>query len=117
MMHMKQRLLFFFILLFSMPQESLAFERSVLGISRWIRDLVFGPLMPLLFAAALLWFIWGIAEFIRSADNSDGRERGKRRMLWGILALFFMITFLGITTIFTQTLFNDRPFLPQLHTN
>lgn len=116
-MPMKRKLLLFFITATVLPRGVFAFERSVRGIASWFLNLVFGPLMPLLFAAALLWFIWGLTEFIRAADNSEERLRGKRRMLWGILALFFMVTFLGITTIFTQTLFNDRPFLPQLHTN
>lgn len=99
------------------PRFSFAFERTVKGVSKWIIDLFSGFLMPLLFTIALTWFIWGVAEFIRNAENSDARKKGKQKMLWGIIALFVMVTFLGITTIFTQTLFNDRPFLPQLFIN
>lgn len=105
------------ITLTTTPFVVFAFERTAKGIADWLIKLIFGPLMPLLFSAALALFIWGVVEFIRSADNSEARKRGKKRILWGIIALFLMVTFLAITNIFTRTLFEDRAFLPQLHTN
>ena len=78
-------------------------------------DIVGGAVMPLLFLAALTWFIWGVVEFIRNSDNQEKRKKGRARMLWGIIALFAMVSYLGITSVFTETLFNDRPFLPQFN--
>lgn len=75
-----------------------------------------GALMSLLFSAALALFLWGVVEFIRNAENSDARTRGKQRMLWGIIALFAMISYIGLTGVLTQSVFNDSPFLPQLFT-
>lgn len=103
--------------LLALPAMVFAMERSVKGIAKWLVDLIFGSLMPLLFAAALTFFIWGVVEFMRNADNSEDRKKGKQKMLWGIIALTLMVTFLGVTDVFTVSLFNERAFLPALHTN
>lgn len=80
-------------------------------------ELISGLLIPLLFSAALALFIWGVADFIRSAENSDERKKGKQRILWGIIALFVMVAFFGIVSIFTRQFFGTGVFLPQLFTN
>jgi len=69
---------------------------------------------PLLFSAALAWFIWSVIEFIRNSDNPEERKKGKNRMIWGIIALFVMVAYLGLTSVFTNSLFGTSPFLPQL---
>ena len=74
-------------------------------------------LMPLLFSIALAWFIWGVIDFILGSDNPEERKKGKQRILWGIIALFAMIAYLGLTGVFTNTFFGTSPFLPQLFTN
>ena len=78
-------------------------------------DILGTAIMPLMFLAALTWFIWGVVEFIRNSDNQEKRKEGRTRMLWGIIALFVMVSFLGITSIFTETFFNRQPFLPQFN--
>mgnify|MGYP006929370953 CR=1 FL=1 len=50
------------------------------------------PFITLLIAAGLLMFFWGLAEFILSAGNEDGRSKGKKHMLWGIVGLFIMVS-------------------------
>jgi Mn2+/Fe2+ NRAMP family transporter len=94
---------------FAQGQET--FKNIVIDIV----DLIGGSVMPLLFLAALTWFIWGVVEFIRNSDNQEKRKQGRRRMLWGIVALFVMVSYLGITSVFTETLFNRQPILPQLY--
>lgn len=71
-------------------------------------------IMPLLFSAALAYFIWGVVVFIQSAGNPEKRQEGKTRILWGIVALFAMIGYLGLTAVLTGTVFGTSPFLPQL---
>lgn len=49
------------------------------------------------FALALLFFFWGTAQFIlNDAANDKTREDGKKKMLWGIIALFIMFSVYGI---------------------
>lgn len=99
------------------PVFVFAFEKNIKGFASHIVGIISSALIPFLITLALAWFIYGLASFIRAAENSDEREKGKKRMLWGILALFFMIAFIGISSIFTNTLFNQNPILPQLYTN
>jgi len=76
------------------------------------------PLMVLLFTVALVMFLWGVLDFIKNAENSEAREKGKQRMLWGIIGLFAMVAFLGLTGVLTGTFFgNDTPVLPLLYEN
>lgn len=87
------------------------------GIADYVVRLITVLVIPLLITVALAWFIWGVAEFIRAADNAEERKKGKNKMVWGIVALFFMIAFLGVTAIFTNSLFGGNPGLPILPTN
>ncbi len=106
------KLILFTVLL---PLPVFAQARSFRSIVASIVDLVGSALMPLLFVMALTMFIWGVFEFIRNSDNQEKRKQGRTRMLWGIIALFIMVSYLGLTSILTQTLFNRQPFLPQLY--
>jgi len=52
-------------------------------------------LIPLLVAIALVWFIWGLIKFLLSGDE-EKRTQGKSMMLWGIIALFVIVSIWGI---------------------
>lgn len=68
-----------------------------------IKDLIttvgglLNPLIGVLVAAALLVFFWGLAKFIfRVGGDEKAVEGGKRLMIWGLIALFVMISVWGI---------------------
>ena len=54
-----------------------------------------GNLIPIAFAAALLFFFYGLALFILKAGGED-QVKGKSIMLWGVVALFIMSSIYGI---------------------
>jgi predicted PurR-regulated permease PerM len=58
--------------------------------------IITNTLIPLAFALCLLYFFWGVAKYIRSVGN--GKEEGKRVMVWGIVALFVAFSVWGIIT-------------------
>ncbi len=68
------------------------------GVKGYIQDI--GSIIQLLtqiaFAAALLFFFWGMAKFILHAGDESGREEGKEVMKWGIVALFVIFSIWGI---------------------
>ena len=45
---------------------------------------------------AVLVFFWGLVKFISKAGDETAHEEGKRLMIWGILALFIMVSIWGI---------------------
>jgi len=57
---------------------------------------VFTNLVPVLVGLALLVFIWGLVLFIFNSGREDGVEKGKRIMVWGVVALFTIISVWGI---------------------
>jgi len=70
-------------------------------------------IVPLLFTVAMTIFIWGVVQFIANADNEEKRKKGRTFMIWGIVALFVMVSVWGLVKILTTT-FNIEFGLPQL---
>ncbi len=64
-------------------------------VARFATEIV-NPVIGLLFAVAIAFFIWGIIEFIANADNETKRAQGKRNIIWGLVGLFIMTTVMGI---------------------
>ncbi len=59
-------------------------------------------LTTLMAGIALLVFFWGLVKFITKAGDEAALEEGRRLMLWGIIALFVMVSVWGLT-LFIQT--------------
>jgi hypothetical protein len=51
--------------------------------------------VPIIFGLALIFFFYGLAQFIRSVSDKT-IEEGKNKMKWGIIALFVMFSIFGI---------------------
>ncbi len=68
---------------------------GVLGLLADIK-LIIVQLIPVMFGIALIFFFWGMVQFISQAGNDKTREEGKKKMLWGVIALFVMLSIYGI---------------------
>jgi hypothetical protein len=76
-------------------------------------------LVPLLFAIALIVFIWGVVQaFILGGNNEEKRDDGKKFILWGIIGLFVMTSIWGIVALFVNTFgfTGGAPCLPSFGT-
>ncbi len=71
--------------------------------SKFVSDIA-KPILYLLMAVAVLYFIWGVFDFIRSSDSPDGRETGFRHMIWGIVGLFIMVSAYGLFNLIKSTI-------------
>ena len=65
-------------------------------------------LIPIAFAAALLFFFWGLAQYIMASGDDTSKEQGKQKMLWGIIALFVMSSIWGIVGFIGDALGIDQ---------
>lgn len=65
---------------------------------------------PIVVALALLYFFWGLATYILTAGGgeAEGKKKGRDIMIWGILALFIMVSIWGIINIVRQTFNLDQ---------
>ena len=78
-----------------------------------ITNEILSPLIPFIFGLALLGFLWGAAQFIFKADNEEARKKGSQKMIYGIIALFVMISVWGLVRVITTT-FGVGFAVPQL---
>lgn len=77
---------------------------SVKALLAKINENILNPLIALLFALALLYFMYGVFEFIKGADSEDARKTGGSHILWGFIGLLIMFSVYGILRILTNTL-------------
>jgi len=64
-----------------------------------IKVYILNPIIGFMFAVAVVMFIYGIVEYIWSADNEDKVAVGKTHMIWGIVGIFVMIGVYGILNL------------------
>jgi hypothetical protein len=77
---------------------------SVKALLGKIEDNILNPLIALLFSLALLYFLFGVYEFIRGASDPEARKTGGNHILWGFIGLLIMFGVYGILKIVTNTL-------------
>src|SRR3989344_55959 len=57
-------------------------------------------LIPLVIGIALLVFFWGLVKFIFAQGSETVKADGKKIMIWGLIALFVMMSVWGIISFF-----------------
>jgi uncharacterized membrane protein YidH (DUF202 family) len=67
-------------------------------------QVIVNPIIQVVFAVAIIIFVYGVFEFVRGADNPEVRKQGQQHMLWGILGLTIMIAVFTIIRILLSTL-------------
>lgn len=77
---------------------------SVTTLMKSINRVVINPLIVFLFALALVYFLYGVAQFIMNGGNDEKRTTGKSHMMWGIVGMFIMVSVFGIMRIILNTL-------------
>jgi len=77
--------------------------KTIEGIINWGTCVLSRSVIPLLFALAVVAFIWGVIQFYLNPDNEEKRKKGKSFIVGGLIALFVMVAMWGIVGIFTNT--------------
>jgi hypothetical protein len=64
-----------------------------------------GVLVPLVFALAFLYFVWGVVNyFFFKADEAEARAAGGQFVLWGIIGFVALVSVWGLVRIVLSTL-------------
>ena len=80
----------------------------------FIIDIINGYLIPIVFSLALLYFLYGVANYIYKAGDVKSRQEGINIMLWGIIGLFVMTSVWGLVNILRGTFeLNEQLPTPQ----
>jgi hypothetical protein len=72
-------------------------------------------LIPFIIALTVLVFLWGVFRYVLSRD-SDSQKEAQGYMIWGIIALFVMVSVWGLVNILIKSfsLQNTAPEVPRL---
>jgi predicted permease len=74
---------------------------------------ILNPIILLLFAAALLVFLWGVMIYVKDSHSSEGRRTGGKHILWGVIGMAIMVSAFGILNLIVNTL---EPYQPPQYT-
>ncbi len=78
---------------------------EVAGFITNIRTFINNVLIPLVFAVALLIFIWGMFQyFILGGGDEGSREKGKGLMLWAVIGFVMMVIIWAVVNLFANGL-------------
>lgn len=77
------------------PAIAFAQLGNVTNLIQSVRNII-DILIPLVAALALLYFFWGLAQFILNSADPEAQTAGKNRMIWGIVALFVIVSVWGL---------------------
>ena len=103
---MKKILIYFAVLGALIPQVTYAQVcnlSSVTSLINCITGIITGSIIQLLVALAVVFFLWGAAKFLRNAEDSGKREEGRMFMLYGIIALFVIVSVWGLVGVLANT--------------
>jgi len=59
--------------------------------------------IELIFGLAVVFFFWGTAQFILHSGEDKARTEGRNKMIWGVIALFVMVSIFGILNWISST--------------
>ena len=69
-----------------------------------VDTMIINPLIYFLFALAVVFFLYGVLEFIFNQENEEKKTTGKSHMLWGIVEITIMLSVWTILNMILSTL-------------
>jgi hypothetical protein len=90
------------------------FASAISGFLVYVNQII-----PILIALILLAFFWSAANFIRTSGKGGEVEEAKKRLWWGVIALFVAISFWGVVQFLSSDIFGETPIFgpPAIHTD
>jgi hypothetical protein len=89
-----------------------SFRDIALTISRFASQRI----IPIMVGGALLFFLGNIVISVTKSDSDEERVKTNAYLKWGIVALFILLTFFGVVSLFTGSLFGTKAVIPQFQT-
>lgn len=75
-------------------------------------DNIVNPLIYFMIGLAVIYFLYGVFNFVRNAESPEKRVEGARHILWGIVGIAIMLSvFLFIRVI--QNTIGPEAFEPE----
>lgn len=83
-----------------------AFAQNLSNVNRLVDAVgdIIETILPIMVTIALLVFFWGLIKYIMSAGDPEAAKTGKSIMIYGVIALFVMISVWGIVQFIGEAL-------------
>ncbi|MDP2788920.1 MAG: hypothetical protein Q8O46_02615 [bacterium] len=78
----------------------------------YVTCIIAKTIIPLIFALAVVMFLWGVVQYVINDGKEEKKEDGKKFMVWGIIALTVMIGVWGLVGILGRTFGLNTTVLP-----
>lgn len=73
---------------------------------------ILGPLAKVLAGLVIIYFLYGVSQYILHADESEKREEGRKMMFAGIIAIAIMVSLWALVGIVVNTVLNTNVSSP-----
>ncbi len=103
------------------PLSALAVETSFLGQTSGLGGtaLLFNGVLawavPTLIACAVVYFLYGVLQYVIMGDDEEKKEKAKSTILYGIVGIFVMVSVYGLVRLVQSTFgvgINDAAITP-----
>jgi hypothetical protein len=93
---------------------SLATNSNLQNLINYVICIISRSVIPLIFALAIVMFIWGVVQYVINSDEEAKKEKGRQFMIWGVIALTVMVSVWGLVGILGKTFNINTGVIPQL---
>lgn len=69
-------------------------------------------LLPFIIGLAVLYFTWGVFQFVGAAGDEEARKSGRDKMIYGIIGIFVMVSVWGLVRLLEGTFTTTKTALP-----
>lgn len=76
---------------------------SLTSLINFFTSLV-GLTIPIAVALCLFFFFWGIVQVFFDVEDAKKRDEGRKKIVWGLIALFVVVSLSGIIAILKQSI-------------
>jgi len=70
-------------------------------------DTILMSIVPIIVAIAVVVFLIGVLKYVRAGEDEEERKKAKGLMIFGVIALFVMVSVWGLVNIIGGTLSLD----------
>lgn len=63
---------------------------------------ILDTLIPILVVLGVVYFVWGVVQYVISSEE-EAKQKGKMRMIYGIIGLVVIVAMWGLVGIVTRT--------------
>ena len=95
--------------LYLVPVLTFAVQPNLELLVRKVSFYILNPLISIMFGAALIVFLWGVAQYFWEKDSEEARTKGGRHIMWGLIGMAIMFAAYAIVSLIVKSIGSDVP--------